>query len=39
MGRESVEALGRMRQMPSPKVEQAKAMTIVLAFPGNNPAR
>ncbi len=33
MGRDSMEALGRMRQVPSVKVEQAEAVTIVLAIP------
>lgn len=32
MGRESVEALGRVRQAPSAKVEKAQAVTIGLAF-------
>ncbi len=38
MGRESVEALGRMRQVPSAKVEQSEAVTIVLAFPSKSSA-
>jgi len=31
LGRESIEAIGRMRQAPSLQVEQARAITVVLA--------
>jgi hypothetical protein len=34
--RESIEAIGRMRQVPSMRVERAEAVNIVLLAPGSS---